>query len=98
MQLVTVLREFRGSAHLIAVRAAGLDARTAQFIRRPNDGAMFGWSDDDAPEIGDDDRAKLAEADAITDRLVLPAYSTLSEADRDALVTGLERIEAALSA
>ena len=35
MQLLTVLREFRGSAHLLAVRAAGLDAKTAHFIRRP---------------------------------------------------------------
>jgi hypothetical protein len=35
MQIVNVLREFRGSAHLIALRACGVDARTAHFIKRP---------------------------------------------------------------
>jgi hypothetical protein len=97
MQLVTVLREFRGSAHLIAVRAAGLDAKTAHFIRRPADIGMFGWTDADAPEITDAHRAKLAVADEITDQLVLPAYAVLDEAGRDALVTGLDRIAAALA-
>lgn len=97
MQLVTVLRELRGSAHLIAIRAAGLDAKTAHFIRRPADIGMFGWTDADAPEITDVEVAKLAAADAITDQLVLPAYSVLDEAGRDALVTGLDRIAAALT-
>jgi hypothetical protein len=98
MQLVTVLREFRGSAHLIAVRAAGLDAKTAHFIRRPSDVGMFGWNDADAPNISEAEVARLADADDITDRLVLPAYSVLDEAGRDALVSGLDRIAAALSA
>ncbi len=35
MQIISVLREFRGSAHLIALRASGVDARTAHFIKRP---------------------------------------------------------------
>jgi hypothetical protein len=60
MQLVTVLREFRGSAHLISVRGYGLDAKAAHFMRRPNDIGMFGWADDDAPEIGEAEREKLA--------------------------------------
>jgi hypothetical protein len=96
MQLVTVLRELRGSAHLIAIRAAGLDAKTAHFIRRPADVGMFGWNDADAPEITEAEVAMLADADAITDRLVLPAYAVLDEAGRDALVTGLDRIATAL--
>jgi hypothetical protein len=41
--------------------------------------------------------AKLADAEELTDRLVLPAYSVLDAAGRDALITGLGRIEAALS-
>ncbi len=32
MQFIDVLRELRGSAHLLAVRASGVDARTAHFI------------------------------------------------------------------
>ena len=97
MQLLTVLREFRGSAHLVAVRASGLDAKTAHFIRRPADIGMFGWNDADAPAISETEVAKLAEADELTDRLVLPAYSVLDEAGRAALVTGLDRIAAALA-
>jgi hypothetical protein len=96
MQLLTVLREFRGSAHLIAIRASGLDAKTAHFIRRPADVGMFGWSDADAPAITEVEVAKLAAADELTDRLVLPAYSVLDAAGRDALVSGLDRIAAAL--
>ncbi len=97
MQLLTVLREFRGSAHLIAIRACGLDAKTAHYIRRPADVGMFGWSDDDAPSITDVEVAQLAAAEALTDRLVLPAYSALDAAGRDALISGLGRIEAVLS-
>jgi hypothetical protein len=97
MQLLTVLREFRGSAHLIAIRACGLDAKTAHYIRRPADVGMFGWNDDDAPSITEVEVDKLADAEELTDRLVLPAYSVLDAAGRDALITGLGRIEAALS-
>ncbi len=98
MQLVTVLREFRGSAHLVAVRASGLDAKTAHFMRRPNDMAMFGWTESDAPVITDVELARLAAADELTDRLVLPAYSVLDESGRRALVEGITAIETRLSA
>jgi hypothetical protein len=97
MQLLTVLRELRGSAHLIAIRAAGLDAKTAHFIRRPADVAMFGWTESDAPVVSEADIAKLAAADELTDQLVRPAFAVLDIAGRDAFVTGLDRIAAALS-
>jgi hypothetical protein len=97
MQLVTVLREFRGSAHLIALRSSGLEAKTAHHIRRPNDGALFGWSEDDAPTITAEDRATWAIAEQLTDRIVLPAYAVLDEAGRQALVTGLGALESALA-
>ena len=97
MQLLNVLREFRGSAHLVAIRAAGLDAKTAHFIRRPADIGMFGWTEADAPVITDAEVAKLAAADELTDRIVLPAFSVLDDGGRDALVSGLDRIAAALA-
>jgi hypothetical protein len=97
MQLVTVLREFRGSAHLLAVRASGLDAKTAHFLRRPNDIGMFGWGPEDAPPITDEERAQLDAADELTDRLVLPAYAVLDEEGGQALLDGLEALEAALA-
>jgi hypothetical protein len=98
LQLLALLREFRGSAHLLAVRASGLDAKTAHFLRRPNDVGMFGWSEDDPPLLGGDQVAALARADALTDSLVRDAYGTLDEAGGRALLAGLDGIEVALAA
>ncbi len=97
MQLVTILREYRGSAHLVAVRAVGLDTKTAHFAKRPADIAMFGWSADDAPVIDDAVHAQMDAAEELTDRLVLPAFAVLDDADRAALVEGLQRIQSALA-
>ena len=96
MQLVAVLRELRGSAHLLAVRAVGLDAKTAHWISRPDDIAMFGWSEAEAPVVTDDDRAAMVEAEALTDRLVTPAYAALDGSGQEALLGGLAGMEDAL--
>ena len=95
MQLVAVLREFRGSAHLVAVLASGVEPKIAHFIRRPDMLKAFGWGDD-APAVSDADKANLAAADALTDRLVTSAYSALSATEADALVAGLKAMETAL--
>ncbi len=97
MQLTAVLREFRGSAHLLAVRASGLDAKTAHHISRPGDAEMFGWNADDAPTIGAAEREAMAAAHALTDALVRPAYAVLDPAGAEALAGGAERIAAALA-
>jgi hypothetical protein len=96
MQLVAVLREFRGSAHLIAVRAVGLSAKVAHFVSRPNDGRMFGHSDTVAPT--DAERAAMAQAEAITNIIVAPAYAVLDDVERAAFVATLQQIDAALTA
>ncbi len=96
MQLITVLREFRGSAHLLALRAVGLDSKTAHFVKRPNDIKMFGWSESDAPLIDDAVIQKMSEAESLTDRLVAPAYGVLDESGRAALFAGAQAIKAAL--
>jgi hypothetical protein len=97
LQLVATLREYRGSAHLVAVRVAGLDPKTAHFMRRPNDGPLFGWPEEERPEIGDEEVARLADADGITDRLVRPAYAVLDDEGQQALRAGLDGMEAALA-
>lgn len=97
MQLMTVLREFRGSAHLLAVRAVGLDSKTAHYLKRPNDMAMFGWRDDETPEVSDADRGKLEAAERLTDELVLPPFSVLDETARSSLNAGVETIADALA-
>lgn len=98
MQILTGLREYRGSAHLVAVRAVGLDTKTAHFVTRPNDGAMFGWGPDDVPTIDDAARSKMVEAEALTDRLVQPAYSVLEQSERTGFIDTLRAIQAALTA
>lgn len=98
MQLLTVLREYRGSAHLVAIRAVGLDTRTAHFAKRPDDIALFGWTPADAPVIDEGVEAKMDEAEALTDRLVTPAYAVLDDGERAAFVAGLHAIRAALTA
>jgi hypothetical protein len=97
MQLITVLRELRGSAHLLAVRAKGLDARTAHYLHRPEDMAMFGWGEDDTPDVTDFERRKLQAALYLTDEIVLPAYSVLDQRGQKTLTAGLEAIGDALS-
>jgi hypothetical protein len=96
MQLMAVLREFRGSAHLLAVRSTGLDSKTAHFIRRPNDMAMFGWGSEETPEVSEADRSKLEQAERLTDELVLPAYSVLDQQAQQALLAGVRAIGDAL--
>ncbi|CAB4364223.1 MAG: hypothetical protein F2681_01200 [Actinobacteria bacterium] len=97
MQLLAILREYRGSAHLLALRAVGLDSKTAHHVKRPNDTAMFGWKPEDAPVIDDAVHAKMAEAEALTDRLVRPAYSVLSIAERVPFVETLHACKHALT-
>jgi len=98
MQVTNLLRELRGSAHLLAVRASGLDALTAHCVKRPADLAMFGWSPAQAVDVSDGDRLKWESSERLTDELLLPAYSVLDDAGREAFVGGLDRIEAALAA
>jgi hypothetical protein len=97
MQIIYLLRELRGSAHLLAVRACGLDALTAHCVQQPQNLGPFGWPETAGVDITDDDRAKSAAAERLTDELLRPAYSVLDETGRDALITGLDQIEAALA-
>jgi hypothetical protein len=96
LQIVSVLRELRGSAHLIALRCCGVDARTAHFIKRPGDGTMFGWPEGFLPEISDEQRAAVDRAEALTDDLVRPAYAVLDDAGAAALLRGLDDMAVAL--
>ena len=98
MQLVTVLRELRGSAHLVAVVVSGLEPRIAHYLRRPGDYATFGYPEDELPSVTDEHRAGLAAADALTDRMMAEVYRSLSGEERAALATGIGAMAAALEA
>ena len=96
MQLVNVLREFRGSAHLVAVVAQELEPLVAHYIDRPEMFAGFGYADDEVPEVTNEHRRQLEAANALTDRLVAPAYSVLDDAQADAVIGGLDAMEEAI--
>ena len=89
------LRELRGSVHLLALVATGVSPLVAHTIRRPDDVASFGW--EAAPDISDDDRARLDVADVLTDRLLVPATEALTDAQRNAFVTAVDAIGAHLN-
>ncbi len=96
MQLAASLREFRGSAHLIAIRAVGITSKQAHYVKRPSDAKNFGWGEDDAPVVDDQVRALWDQAEKLTDALCIPAYAVLNDAERKALVDGAKAFEAAL--
>ncbi len=94
-QNVVILRELRGSLHLVAVVASGLSPETAHRVRRPDDVAMFGWTDD--VTVTDNDRALWETAEALTDDLLVGVYDVLDDAEAVALADGVAAIEAALA-
>lgn len=94
MHYSVLLRELRGSFHILAVVAKGLTPRVAHSIKRPNDLEMFGYTE--LPEITDDDRAAMDAAEVLTDELMAPAFAVLTEAEGEALVAGTNAIYDAL--
>ena len=95
MQLLALLRELRGSVHIVALLASGVSAPVAHAIKRPDDVATFGY--DPAPEIGPDDPAAYEAAEALTDRLLETSYGGLTDGQAAALVAGTEAIGTALT-
>lgn len=94
MHQAMVLRELRGSVHLLSLVAQGLDSAMAHAIKRPDDVTLFGY--ETAPDITEDDRATWQRAEAMTDELLVPAYASLSRTQADALVAGTASMAAAL--
>jgi hypothetical protein len=89
---VCILRELRGSVHLLAIVATGVSPVVAHAIRRPDDVASFGW--ESAPDISDDDRARLDIADELTDRLLVPSIEALTDSQRNAFAAAVDAIGA----
>ena len=90
-----LLRELRGSAHLLAIRASGLPAAVAHAVKRPDDLAAFGYAD--PPEITGEHRTALARAEELTDELLVPSFSVLDDGAAEALVAGTTAMHAALN-
>ncbi len=97
MQLLTVLRELRGSVHLLALVASGVAPKVAHYFRRPGDFTTFGYAEEEVPALTDADRARIAAADALTDEIMARAFGELDEAGRAALADGVRRLAAAVN-
>ncbi|MFT5530945.1 MAG: hypothetical protein ACI91O_000961 [Candidatus Poriferisodalaceae bacterium] len=97
MQLGASLREYRGSAHLVALLANGLTPQRAHFMKRPDDYATFGWSDDPAPVTAVETAAKAA-AEEMTNRICGTAFASLDADGVAAIQTGSTAIAAAINA
>ena len=105
LQLIHCLRELRGGIHLIAVRAGGLSPFEAVLIGGspladgPTQARRFGWGECvDAAEVTDAMRTRWAEAEALTDELIAPAFAALDEPAAKELITLLQDAHAAVFA
>jgi hypothetical protein len=96
MHHTVLLRELRGSAHLVAVASVGLPTKIAHAIKRPTEVELFGWKD--VPEVTDEHRALHARADEMTNDMLVPSFSVLDDAGGRALVDGTHAMHAALTA
>ena len=80
-QLLHVLREHRGGAHLVAVRACGLSPVQAVVTGPDAEEAIFHGFAEPHPEPDADLRARRARAEDLTDCLAAPAYAVLDDAE-----------------
>lgn len=97
-QLLQVMREWRGGAHVVAIVAHGIEPVAAVAAKSGERWArMFGWQGD-LPDVSGLEDA-LGAAEAATDAIVLPAYeSALDGAERAELVSLVEAARTALDA
>ncbi|MGA9278205.1 SCO6745 family protein [Ilumatobacter sp.] len=96
LQKAAVLRELRGSVHLVAVLASGLRDVQAHAIKRPDDVATFGW--EEAPALPVDGGDMLDAAEALTNAMLERAFSTLTAAQSAALVDATTAMHEAITA
>lgn len=87
MQLVHVMREWRGANHLVATTAVGLAPLEAILCMDGEGQAkFFGWPEP-FPPMSEGVKARRQEAEEITDRLCAPAFEALSGAERAEFTT-----------
>jgi hypothetical protein len=96
MHQLHVLRELRGGMHGVAVLAVGLTPCEAQVMHRPEMAPTFGWAEP-YPEVATK-RPLLEEAEALTNRLVAPAFDALDATERDRLADLVDDVLATVNA
>ena len=81
MQLVHVMREWRGANHLVATTSVGLSPVEALLCDPNGVIELYGWTKP-YPEMSDGLRRRRQEAEELTDRLCAPAFEALSGEER----------------
>ena len=82
LQLVHVMREWRGGNHLVATTAAGLSPLEAILCEDGEGQAkFFGWAEP-FPAMSEDLKKRRQEAERITDELCAPAFEALTGSER----------------
>ena len=85
-------REHRGGSHLVAVAAAGVEPLQAVMSGRygATNADFFGWPKPwPDPEVA---REQMAQAERVTDAMVLPAFASLDAGERAELAAGLRAL------
>ena len=95
MQVTSVLREMRGSIHLSALFSSGITAEMAHRVKRPNETSFFGW--EDGPNPTEDDRSNWEKAEALTNDLLIPAWSAVSDTEGDLILSTVTNMQAILA-
>ena len=85
----------RGSVHLAALAASGLSPEMAHRVRRPDDVAMFGWSE--GAEVTDDHQGRWQAAETLTDEMLVAAWSCLTEAEGQTIIDTVSAMQAVLA-
>jgi len=99
----TVLREFRGDAHLAAVAIAGLVWPEPHLLQRnrvdPRQREHRGWDEETWQRAAERVRGRdLREVEAMTDTLAAPGFAVLGPAEQEELVRLLEPLARAAGA
>jgi hypothetical protein len=86
LHVINVLREHRGSAHIVAVIASGLSPLQVKVSKMGEGAKQFGWKDwqEDLLDL-DATQAKLARVEELTDELVTPSFAALSTSEAEEL-------------
>ena len=94
MQLVHVMREWRGSNHLVATTSVGLSPLESVLSDPESLVELYGWTKP-YPEMSDELRRRRQEAELLTDRLCAPAFEVLSGEERGEFAEIVPRMFAA---
>jgi hypothetical protein len=95
-QAVAMIREFGAGVHLLAVAAVGLQPSTAHWLTTPGAWESFGYRPAAIPHVTDLDKKRLTRADALTRKLLQPAYAALDQPQGEHLLNGLAAMKSLL--